>query len=249
MKAAALGAAILSLGFALPVGAQTAVRLNALQIAAACAPMPAAWLPRDPVRVIAAQDSVIRLQFGTRDLVVLDAGANRGLQLNERFYIRRPPSRLRHARWSDVRGANTAGWLRIVAVNADTAVGMVEFACDGLLPGDVLQPYSDPALPPNAGRPDASGNLDFNAAGYILFGDSERTTGAAGDFVVSNLGSAAGAASGSRFAVYRNVGERLPLAAIGEAVAVTVDPNFSVIRITESRDAVASGDLLVPRRP
>jgi hypothetical protein len=249
MKRAVLGAAIISIGIAAPVRAQTVERLTALQAAAACAPLPEAWLPPNPIQIVGAQGSVIRMQFGTRDLVVLNGGINRGLQLNQRFYVRRAPLDWAHHGTEVIpRGASTTGWLRIIATNDSTAIGVVEFACDSLLPGDVLQPYADPKLPANADRTDTTGDPDFAAAGRVLFGDSERLTGATGDFVVSNVGSAAGTAAGSRLAIYRRLGEGLPLMAIGEAVAIAVDQNFSVVRITRSRDAVASGDLLVPRR-
>lgn len=249
MRAAVLAASMLCLSVALPARAQAPERLTPLQVAAACAPLPAAWLPSDPVRLLGAQDSVVRLQFGPRDLVILDGGAARGLRLNDRFYIRRAPIRsVRYGTTLGPRGANTIGWLRIVAVNDSTAIGLIEFACDSAVRGDLLQPYTDPALPPNADRTDATGEPDFNAARRVLFGDGERVTGATGDFLVSTAGSEIGAAPGSRFAVYRNVGAGVPLAAIGEAVAISVDRDFSVIRVTRARDAITSGDLIVPRR-
>jgi hypothetical protein len=249
MRAAGLAAGILCLSTALPARGQISERLTPLQTAAACAPLPASWLPPDPIRLVGSQGSIVRLQFGPRDLVILSGGAGRGITLNQRFYIRRPPrGMVRHGTTVGPRGANTVGWLRVVAVNESTAIGFIEFACDSAVPGDLLQSYTDPVLPPNADRSDTSGEPDFNGARRVLFGDSERYTGAAGDFLVSNAGSDTGAAPGSRFAVYRNLGGGVPLAPIGEAVAISVDRDFSVIRVTRARDAITTGDLLVPRR-
>lgn len=245
MRSAVLGAVVLSVVIACP--AETADRLSPIQVAAACAPLPASSLPDDPLRIVGAQDVVPRTLYGGGDLVVIGGGSDRGLQPDQRYYVRREP--LKDARYTGPRGATTSGWIRIVAVNETTAIAIVEFACDGVVRGDVLQPYADPVLPPDADRTDTTGEPDFDAAGRVLFGDNERTTGAAGDFLVTDLGGMKGLAPGSRLAIYRNLRvDGVPLAAIGEAVVVSVDSEFSVIRVTRARDAVTAGDLVVPRR-
>ena len=64
-----------------------------------------------------------------------------------------------------------------------------------------------------------------------------------------SVGEIRGAAPGTRFAIYRNVNVAgLPLAAVGEAIVVFADPETSVVRLTRVRDAIYSGDLLIPRR-
>jgi hypothetical protein len=228
--------------------AQDGPRLQPIEMAAACAPVAAAALPADAPKVVGAQDTVERTLFGTRDLLIISAGADRGLQVNQRFYVRRPPAAgVRHG--NGPRGASTAGWARIVAVNGSTAIALVEFACDGVLVGDVLTPYREPALPAGADRTDATGELDFMVQGRVLFGDGERRTGGIGDFLVTDLGSKSGAAAGTRVAIYRDLRlPGVPLAAIGEAVVVSVEPDSSVVRITQARNAVTAGDLVVPRR-
>lgn len=245
MRSTVLGAVVLSVFVARP--AETADRLSPIEVAAACAPLPASSLPADPLRIVGAQDTVPKTLYGGGDLVVIGGGSDRGLQPDQRYYLRREP--LQDARSTGRRGGTTAGWIRIVAVNETTAIGIVEFACDGILRGDVLQPYADPVLPPDADRTDTTGEPDFDAAGRVLFGDNERTTGAAGDFLVSDLGDVKGLALGMRLAIYRDLRvEGVPLAAIGEAVVVSVGSDFSVIRVTRARDAVTAGDLVVPRR-
>jgi hypothetical protein len=246
MRFQVLGAIVLAGCAAWPAAA--ADPLTPLQVAAACAPLPPDSVPGDALAIVGVQDTVPRMVSAAGDLVIIGGGTARGLQPDQRFYIRRPPQlALRNA--TGPRGANTAGWLRIVAVNETTAIGLVEFACDGVLTGDRLQPYADPILPPGADRTDATGEPDFSAAGRVLFGDNERRTAAAGDFLVTDLGAATGAAPGSRFAIYRDVGlEGVPLAGLGEAIVVSVDPAYSVIRVTRARDAITTGDLLVPRR-
>jgi hypothetical protein len=114
--------------------------------------------------------------------------------------------------------------------------------------GDHLQPYTAIPLVEGIERTDASGDLDFAAARTVLSGESERVSGGAGDFMIADAGTNQGAAPGARFAVYRAVGEGAPLAAVGEAVVVSAGADTSVVRLTQTRDAVLAGDLLVPRR-
>lgn len=228
--------------------AEPADLFTPLQLAAACAPLPESSLPGDAPRIVGVQDVDPRRLYGNRDLVIIGAGTGDGIQLDQQYFIRRPPmTEARHT--TGPRGASTAGWLRVVAANENTAIGRVEFACDGIIQGDLLQPFAAPALPADADRTDTTGEPDFRDPGRILFGDNERTTAGAGDLLLTDVGARAGAAPGSRFAIYRDLRQPdVPLAAIGEAVVISVEPEFSLIRVTRSRGAVYAGDLLAPRR-
>jgi hypothetical protein len=220
---------------------------NALLMAAACAPRAVtAPLPIDALRLIGSQDSVPRKLFGTGELVVIGGGRARGVELGHQFFVRRPAAALSR---SGPRAISTAGWIRVVAVNDTTAIALVDFACDGLLAGDHLEPYVAPAVPLDADRTETLGEPDFSAPGRLLFGDNDRTIGATGDFMVTDIGETRGAVPGMRFAIYRNVNTPgLPLAVVGEAIVVFAEPETSVVRLTSTRDAIYSGDLLIPRR-
>jgi hypothetical protein len=147
------------------------------------------------------------------------------------------------------RAITTSGWLRIVASNESTSIGQVEFSCEGIFVGDYLEPYVEVDLPAGIERTEASGDLDFSSPARILFGAHERQLAAGGDFIVMDAGSREGVVPGARLAVYRDMHvPSAPLAWVGEAVAVRIDENTSVVRITYTRDAVMAGDLLVPRR-
>ena len=221
---------------------------NALLTAAACAPRGVtAPPPIDALRLIGAQDSLGRQLFGGGDLVVIGGGRARGVELGQQFFVRRRAAG--HDDRLGPRAVTTAGWLRIVAVDETTAIALVDFACDGLLAGDHLEPYLAPAVPLDANRTDTQGEPDFSSPGRLLFGDNERTAGATGDFMVTDVGEARGAVPGMRFAIYRNVNvPGLPLAVVGEAIVVFADSETSVVRLTRTRDAIYSGDLLIPRR-
>ncbi len=209
--------------------------------------MPVSLLPADAVRIVGSQDVVARDLYSAGSRVVLNRGTVGGLQVDLRFYIRRPPAPLPDR--NGLRAASTAGWLRIVAANETTAIGMVEYACDGVTPGDLLQPYVDPVLPPDVDRTDVSGEPDFSATGRVLFGDNERTTGGAGDLLLVGVNQLNGAQPGERLAVYRDVQvPGVPLASVGEAVVIVPYGDIALVRLTLARDAIRTGDLVVPRR-
>jgi hypothetical protein len=237
---------VLAGGAANPLHA--ADRLTALQTAAACAPVPASALGANALRIVGAQDNVVRELYAPGTVVVLSGGTLRGLRADQRYFIRRGP--VSGTDWPrGTRGASTSGWLRIVAATESTGLGLVEFACDGVLSGDVLQPFAEPALPEAANRSIEAGTPDFKAAGRVLFGDHERETGANGDFFLVDFASPGVGSIGARLAIYRDLeSSRLPLAAVGEGVVTAIYGDLSVVRITSTRDAVRSGDLAVPRR-
>jgi hypothetical protein len=257
----------------LPVGAQD-LPLS-IRIAVGCGPQATtAPVPSDAPRIAGTQDTSPRSLYGPRDLVVVDAGASRGIQLGQRFFVRRnvtshdtagagPPVDGSSGWRGFVRrnmtshgGASpgphivvTSGWMHIVAVNDKVAIASIDVACDGILQGDYLEPYVEPVTPSDADRTDTSGTLDFSAPAHILFGDYGRWTGGGGDLMVADIGQNQGATPGARFAVYRDMHQGgLPLAAVGEAITVSVGSDTSLLRLTRATDAVQAGDLLIPRK-
>jgi hypothetical protein len=230
-------------------GAAAAADLSvATHTAALCAITPATGdLPDPLLHVMGVQDPAERVLYGPRDRLVIDGGLARGVQLEQRFIVRRPPPK--GVGVFGRRGLHTAGWVTITAVNDAMAIATVEHACDGIMPGDVLYPWTDPALPDGIEQADASGELDFTAPARVVFGNNERMLVATGDFVLMDAGQASGVTAGSRFGIYRDLQvSGLPLHAVGEAVAVVVHPDSTLVRITSARSAVMRGDVMVPRK-
>ena len=226
--------------------------LTVTQTAVACASPPtlSSGTPLDALRVIGAQDTVLRSLFGPRDLLIINGGTAKGVQLGQQYFVRRRigfgisyGDRSPHA-------VRTAGRIRIVAANDTTAIAIVDHSCDGIVSGDYLEPFIAPPVPPGTDRTDTSGALDFSSLGRVLFGDEERNTGGTDDYMLIDRGADQSIVPGVRFAIYRDLGVAgLPLASIGEATVVATAPTMALVRINLARDAVRSGDLVVPRKP
>jgi hypothetical protein len=248
---------------AAPAAAQTPAALTAMQSAAGCAIPPqlaAEHRGRDP-RVMGVQDAGFRTVAGQGDLIVISSGLRDGLQLDQRFYVRRPVTLGGSVAGSE-HAISTLGWVRIYAVNDSMAIASVEHSCNTIEKGDYLEPFAEPVLPDGADKADVTGELDFTyeGLGKVMFGDQDSRTGVTGDFMLVDRGSNRGVTPGARYAIYRDpILQRdnqnavrpygLPLAAIGEAIVISTSPEFSVVRITASRDTVQRGDYLVPRKP
>jgi hypothetical protein len=237
------------LGQSTSVMAQSAPVLSASEVAVACSPSLTLVPERPPVhdlRVVGAQDTVPRSLFGMRDTVIVSGGTNGGVELNQQYAIRRAYT-FGHAGKGQLQTIHTTGWLRIVAVNDATSVALVEQVCDGVIAGDYLEPFVAPA-PATGGAINTTADLDFSSLGRVLFGDEERRLAGPGDFVLLDS-AAAGIAPGTRVAVYRDLKTAgVPLVAVAEGVIVTVNNGTPLMRVTTTRDAVRSGDYVVPHK-
>src|SRR4029077_9577908 len=109
------------------------------------------------------------------ELLVLNAGSARGIQLNQQFYVRRlfrtaetHNDKLPHT-------VQTAGWVHVVAVNAAMSIVTPDHTCSDLRKGDYFEPFVAPALP--AGDIYAAwtqGEQDFKNYSRVLHSDYEK---------------------------------------------------------------------------
>jgi hypothetical protein len=239
---------VVLIGSAASLNAQTPT-MSAVDVALACAPSLSVIPDRPPVHnltIVGAQDSVPRALFGVRDLVAIGGGTGAGVQINQRYAIRRTHTFGRRSK-GDLQTIRTTGWLRVVAVNDNTAIAQIEQVCDGVIAGDYLEPFVQPTPIPG-GEINTTADLDFSSMGRVLFGDSERGLAGPGEFMMLDDG-AAQLTPGARVAVYRDLRTTgVPLTAIGEGVIVAVTNGAPLMRITSTRDAVRSGDYVVPHK-
>jgi hypothetical protein len=228
---------------------QPATTFSQLELAIACAPPPTFDPPAgEPLRIVGAQDSIPRTEFGTGDLLVVNGGTAAGVQLGQQFYVRRP-NRFGMYDITHRQGSKTVAWIRIVAANESTSIATFEHLCGPVAKGDYLEPFVAPVVPPGADLDEAPGEPDFNAMGQIVSGNENRSAMGPGDFMLIDRGSEQGMKPGTRLALYRGAGDAgTPLASLGEAIVISTSSKMSLTRITRTRDAVRSGDFVAPRR-
>ena len=243
-----LALVVASLLVSATVSAQPAERrLNPLEVQVACGPPPSLDVPAAPLRIVGSQDPVNRFVFGTGELLVLDGGSAKGVQLGQQFMIRHP--RKATGDHDKIVAVQTGGWLSIVAVNEKTSIAKVEHFCDAITTGDYVEPFIAPSIPEGTDRDVASGELDFSALGRILNGPEDMNSGAVGGLMLIDPGTIESLQPGARFAVYRDPHVTgLPLASVGEGVVLSVGKSMALTKITRSRDAIVTGDYVVARK-
>jgi hypothetical protein len=230
--------------------AQTPGPLTKSQMTVGCAPLPNEGLvPFDAPHITGSQDVVLRSTFGTPELLVVNAGTTRGVQVNQQFFVRRLYRTAATHVDKQPHLVQTAGWVRIVAANADMSIAIPDHACGDIREGDFLQPFVAPSLPDgDIMTPVTKGEQDFKNYSRVLFASLERLSAGTGDFIIINHGADRDIMIGSHFAIWRDLeASGVPLTAIGEATAVSVSANRAVLLVTRARDAVFKNDVIVPR--
>lgn len=205
----------------------------------ACGPEAVLVAPAPSFRIVRGEQPN-KMLFGTGEAVIISGGSAQGVRVGQDYAIRRV---VNDQFTMPVYGfttisIRTAGRLRIVEVERDVSIGTVAYACDGVLSGDYLEPYVRPVEP----APLAAGQPDYENTGMIILGNERRQTGGAGDMMVLDRGSTHGVRPGQRLFIFRDTLPGGPVLRIGEATAVIVRPDTTVVRIEKSRDAVYVGD-------
>jgi hypothetical protein len=240
--AVALAAIVLS-GTSAPLLAQEALRAHVvpdLSRQLMCGPHAAVLPPAASLRIVSGEEPR-RSVFGTADAVIINAGSLQGVRVGQEYFIRRIVSDRFALPVSGLipLSIRTAGSLRVVEVAERAAIATISDACDGVLEGDYLEPFVRPVMPAQA----EAGEPDFGDVGLIVLGNERRQIAGAGAMMVVDRGLHHGIKPGQRLTVFRTTLEGSgPIARIGQATAVMVHQDTSVIRIDSSRDAVTVGD-------
>jgi hypothetical protein len=211
-----------------------------------CAPRASSTPPAPTIRVRNGQEPTKYL-YATNDAIVLTAGSAQGLSVGQQYFVRRVVADRFTVPLSDGStpiSIHTAGWVKVVDVQPDSAIAIVTNACDGIMEGDYLEPFTQPGKPADAAT---GGTPDYANPAHIILGDERRQVGGQGSLMVIDRGSDHGLKAGQRLTIYRSAGGGT-IFRVGDAAVVTVDPETALMRILSSHDAVYVGDLIAIHR-
>lgn len=190
-----------------------------------------------------------RIMFATGDAFLVNAGSKQGIQKGQMYYVRRQVRDMFTPASPDFTpvSIHTAGWVTIADVKDDTSVAQVTHACDGILDGDYLEPYSDPVVPAAA----LGGQPDYAHPARIVMADETMQTGSAGTLMLINRGSDHGIQAGQTLTIYRDTvagAATGPLVDVGRGTILSVRPQTSLMRVDASHEAVYIGDMAAIHR-
>lgn len=207
----------------------------------ACAPLSA---PAPPVGGMRISGSAYhgRSMFGPGDAVIVNAGTEQGVQKGQMFYVRRhvrdefTPATLEFTPIS----IHTAGWVTIIDAKEYVSVATITHACDGVLYGDYLEPFTPPVVPPQA----LGGTPDFGNPAHLVMADERRQAVTEGQMMLIDRGSEGDVRAGQTVTLYRQTMSGVgPTLDIGRGTVLSVRAKTSLVRIDSARDAVYIGDL------
>ncbi|MEO8682027.1 MAG: hypothetical protein ABI665_23470 [Vicinamibacterales bacterium] len=213
----------------------------------ACTDLPITAVPVPSVVILGGQNPIGRTVLYKGDVVVLNSGTNENLGVGQRFVVRRLQGTPKQfpKKGEGFGAVRTAGWLTITAVNETTALAMLDFTCDAVSPGDFIESFTEPILPPAAS---ALSEPQFDERARLIFGVDRRSSFANGDLLSIDRGTAQGVPTGARYAIYRDRHDGLPLVHVGDAVVVETSELTSKVVLVMVRDAISADDIAVPRR-
>lgn len=211
-----------------------------------CTDMPVTSKPVPRIVVKAPHTPEDRFAMSS-GLVVVTRTPDDGLAIGQRYIVQRlrtDPKRFPRPGegFGDVR---IAGILRIHAMDELNALAEIEFACDGIQPGDYLEPFTETVLPTDA---TAMAPPDFSDRAHLIFGVDNREMFGHGDTLSIDRGAPQGVTAGQRYAIYRDKHTGEPLVYVGDAVVMAVGEKTSKLVVIKSIDSLRSGDIAVPRR-
>ena len=211
-----------------------------------CTDMPTVYKPIPRLVVFGPHTPEARVA-ATDGMLVIKRVPEDGLAVGQRYVTQRIHGDPRKfpkpgQGYGDLR---VSGWLTIRALDEVNALGQIDFACDSIEAGDLLEPYNEPAIP---AAPAAMEAPDFSDRGAILFGADNRVTFGDGDVMSIDRGTLHGVVPGARYALYRDLHNGMPLIHLGEAVVLATSEQTSKVSVTKTIDAIQPGDIVVPRR-
>ena len=182
----------------------------------------------------------------TTGLIVINRSPEDGLAIGQRYVAQRMRADKQmfskpNEGFGDLR---VAGIVTVRAIDENNALASIDFACDSVEIGDMLEPFVERPLPSVAMAPLKP---DFTDRTQLLFGVDNRVMFGTGDVFSIEKGSVRGVTPGDRYAIYRDFHNNLPLVYVADVVVMTVEELTAKVVVTRAVDSIEPGDVAVPR--
>jgi hypothetical protein len=207
--------------------------------------------PAKPDAAAESFGTIRSLRYGARndlyakdDELLIDGGTLNGLEVGRNFVVRRT---YRANRDHDAMTAeHTAGVLQIVAAGERASMGVVVYACDELMRGDLLAEFKPEAIR----APEPAGIPAYDEAAKILFADVGQLLGVPRRLMVIDRGSDHDLRVGQRLTLFRRkIQSPGTPSIVGDAVVVALRIDSATIRVESVSDVISFGDWAAPQRP
>jgi hypothetical protein len=196
------------------------------------------------------QDEKTQGFFSAGDELLVEGGSQSGLNIGQNFIVRRRyQTTLTTRKGVIVEGEHSSGLLQIVSVEPQSSTAVVVYACDEMMAGDYLVPFT----PDPIRAMDPVGMPAFDNAARILFADAGQMVGAPRRMMVIDRGTEHGLLPGQRLTLFRRSRfNGAKPAVVGEGVVVAARKNSATVRVEQATDVIFfgdGGDFAAPERP
>jgi len=236
-------------------------------------------LPTD-LRVVSGEQAGYKVIFSQPERVYINQGSSNGVRVGDRFMVVRADEDYAKTEWFKgqmkvARAMGTlysdVGQLRIVSVEAKTAVAEIIFSCRYMQRGDIARPFEERPLPPlKEGAFDHFAPPSGKPVGTIVNSVDFQQSSGQGATVYVNLGAAQGIKVGDYVRVFRYQGKMdeyapqtrgyayeiygygssptrydgkdLPREVLGEGVVLNASRNSATVFLTFSSADIFMGD-------
>jgi hypothetical protein len=235
----------------------------------------------DATRLVSGEESNVKILFGRGDYVTINRGQDKGVRVGDRYSVVRAetdPLPVNWFKWQaklmkamGIRYLDT-GQLRIVNVQAKTAIAEVTQSCDYMLRGDIVLPFQERPEPTfkDPGAFDHFAPISGKPVAMVVGSRDYQQSAGQGTTVFVNLGTQKGVKVGDYFRIFRYQGtladlapqtkgfqdrlygfggspgrynwNDLPREVLGEGIVINVSRNSSTVFVTYSSESVYAGD-------
>ena|SRR5208282_5065552 len=235
----------------------------------------------DATRLVSAEQSNVKILFGRGDNVIINRGQDKGVRVGDRYSVVRAevdPAEVNWFKWQAklLKAMGThyvdAGQLRIINVQAKTAVAEVTLSCDYMQRGDIVLPFQDRPDPTfkDPGPFDHFAPISGKPVAMVVQSRDYQQSAGQGNTVYVNLGTNKGVKVGDYFRIFRYQGtlaelapqtkgfqdrlygfgsspgrynwNDLPREVLGEGIVLNVSRNASTVFVTYSSTDIYTGD-------
>ena len=237
----------------------------------------------DATRLVSGEESNVKILFGRGDYVTINRGQDKGVRVGDRYSVVRAetdPLPVNWFKWQaklmkamGIRYLD-AGQLRIINVQAKTAIAEVTESCDYMVRGDIVLPFQERPEPtfkdPSAF--DHFAPISGKPVAMVVGARDYQQSAGQGNTVFVNLGTQRGVKVGDYFRIFRYQGtlaelapqtkgfqdrlygfgsspgrynwNDLPREVLGEGIVINVSRNSSTVFVTYSSAGVYAGDYI-----
>ncbi len=200
-----------------------------------------------PFKIMSGEQGPYQDSFTEGNIVYINGGKTEGIKPGDQFFVLSSKGEFHHP----VSGASMGvlykqvAQVKVLCAQEHTSIAEITSACDPVVVGDVLKPYSPIPVPlalktPPKGRCDAPNG---KPTGMIVRFKDGTLTGGDSSLMMLDLGSADGVYPGMFVTIYRhNPAAGMPRLVLGEGGILTTGQHYSTAKILSSKGPIHVGD-------